>query len=117
MNLGKFGPLASNAVPVLRTILQGATDSYLRCKVAVAIWRIDGDAETALPVLLQELPRENEAVRWDEITALGEMGPRAKEALPLLESQLYLANRTIRGRTTNAIAKIDPDTAARLGIR
>jgi HEAT repeat protein len=118
MALGKIGPAASNAVPVLKTILQNTTDVYIRCKMAVAIWRIDGDVETTLPVLIQEIPRENETTRWDEIIGLGEMGPLAKPALPMLEHEF--TNKPTQENyqhLTNTLVKIDPEAAAKLGIK
>jgi HEAT repeat protein len=118
MALGKIGPAAGNAVPVLKTILQNTTDAYVRCKMATAIWRIDGDVETALPVLIQEMPRENYTLRWDEIIGLGEMGPRARPALPMLEHE-FTNNPTQENyqHLTNTLVKIDPEATAKLGIK
>src|SRR5947209_2054173 len=67
--LGKIGPGAASALPVLRTALQ-ETDPYLRSVLVVAIWRIDSDVETTLPVLLQELTKVEVYSRWDLIIAL-----------------------------------------------
>jgi HEAT repeat protein len=118
MALGKIGPAAGGAVPVLKTMLQNTTDAYARCKMANALWRISGDEKDALPVLIQEVPRENETVRWDEIIGLGEMGPRARPALPMLEQQFKNSpTQENYEHLTNSLVKIDPEAAAKLGIK
>ena len=98
MALGKIGPSAFGALPSLRAAIrvsyrdapgfQNGGASYLRGQAAVAIWRIGADVETALPVLLREMPGMSEHSKWDWIIALGEMGPRAREAVPQLKSEL-----------------------------
>ena len=112
--LGKIGPTARNALPALKKALQEPS-SYLRGQVAVAIWRIDSDAETTLPVLLQEMPRTIEDSKWDWIIAVGEMGPRAKEAIPQLTNELKQDKKVwIREHIINALIKIDPEAAAKI---
>jgi len=95
-------------LPDLKTALL-APDRNMRGAAAVAIWRISGDVDTALPVLLQEMPREEEIVKWDWIITLGEMGPRAKAAVPQLKNELKQDRYWwVRGDVTNALMKIDP---------
>jgi HEAT repeat protein len=115
--LGKIGPAALSTIPVLKsTTLEH--NSYLRGHAAVAIWRINGDVDTALPVLLQEMPSTVEDSKWDWIIALGEMGPQAKEALPQLARELKQdRNGWVLDYVTNALLKIDPETAATLGVK
>jgi HEAT repeats len=113
--LGKIGPSAAGALPVLKTALQ-ETDPYLLSFLAAAIWRIDSDVETALPVLLQELPKVEVYSRWDPIIALGEMGPRGKAAFPLLTTQLTNHWAEVRECATNSLVKIDPEAAAKIGV-
>ena len=112
--LGNIGPKAKSALPALKTALQ-PSDSNLRACAAIAIWRIDSDAETALTVLLQEMPRAESELKWDWIIALGEMGARAKEAIPQLSIELK-ENKRYLELVTNALVKIDPDAAAKLGV-
>ncbi len=108
--LGKIGPPAVSAVPSLKIALQ-APNPYLRGQAATAIWRISGDVDTTLPVLLHELPLESEHSKWDWIIALGEMGPRATSAVPQLKLELTQAKQPwVLDYVTNALKKIDPQS-------
>ena len=117
--LGKIGPPASAAIPDLKRAVQvsyrdapgfqNGGASYLRGQAAVALWRIDSDVDTALPVLLREMPGISEHSKWDWIIALGEMGPRAKEAIPQLKNELNQdKEKWVLEYVTNALIKIDP---------
>jgi HEAT repeat protein len=113
VSLGKIGPAAAGALPVLKTALH-ESNSYLRGQTAVAIWRIDSDVDTALPVLLREMPATIEDSKWDWIVALGEMGPRAKAALPQLRTELQQDQKEwILAYVTNALKSIAPEASAR----
>ena len=106
--LGKIGPAAATAVPQLKATLS-ATNSYLRGQAAAAIWRIDGDVDTVLPILLKEISGTGGDLNWDWIVALGEMGPRAKAAVPQLKKELVKASQPwVLQHITNALMRIDP---------
>jgi len=108
--LGKIGPPSASALPVLKTALQ-ESNSYLCGQTAVAIWRINSDVDTALPVLLREMPATIEDSKWDWIVALGEMGPRAKAALPQLRTELQQDHaKWILAYVTNALKSIALET-------
>ena len=114
--LGKIGPASASALPALKAALLDPS-SYLRCHTAVAIWRIAADVDTALPVLLRDMPRQDERCKWDLITALGEMGPRAKQAVPQLRYELVNdEDKWTLKYVTNAFKKIDPDAAREAGV-
>lgn len=112
--LGKIGPAASNALPTLRAALH-ESNAYLRGQSAVAVWRISGDVDSTLPVLLQEMPSTDQEHKWDWIIALGEMGPQAKAAIPQLQAELN-QNRRYLNLVTNAFRRISPEAAAQAGI-
>ena len=115
--LGKVGPAAASALPVLKATLQ-APNSYLRGQAAVAIWRISLDVDTALPALLREMTGVSEHSKWDWIVALGEMGPRAKAAVPQLTKELEQDKEPwILGHVTNAFKSIDPEAAREVGVK
>jgi HEAT repeat protein len=109
--LGKIGPASSNALPMLRAALQ-EPNSYLRGQVAVAIWRIDSDVDTAMPVLIREMPSTSEDSKWDWIVALGEMGPRARAAVPQLRNELKNDQKSwVLEHVTNTLKRIEPEAA------
>jgi len=126
--LGNIGPRALGALPDLKNALQVSYQdppgfqhggaSYFRGQAAVAVWRISSDVETALPVLLREMPGISEHSKWDWIIALAEMGPRAKEAIPQLKSELMKdKEHWVLQYVTNALLKIDPQTAMDIGVK
>ena len=115
--LGKIGPIATNAVPALQAALH-ESNAYLRGQSAVAIWRITGNADTTLPVLLHEMPTTMEDSKWDWIIALGEMGPRARAAVPQLRTELQQDRmQWVLDYVSNALRRIDPEAAAQAGVR
>ncbi len=106
--LGKIGPSTAGALPDLRAALK-ESNSYLRGQAAVAVWRVDADVDTALPVLLQVMPGTIEDSKWDWIIALGEMGPRAKEAIPQLRNELKQDKQQwVLKYVTKALTSINP---------
>jgi hypothetical protein len=115
--LGKIGPGAASALPVLKAALT-ETHSYFRGQVATAILRISGDVDTALPVLLTEMPVTMGDSKWEWIIALGEMGPRAKAAVPQLKKELHRNQKKwVLTYVTNALKNIDPEAAAEAGVK
>ncbi|MEU5876865.1 HEAT repeat domain-containing protein [Spirillospora sp. NPDC047279] len=89
--LGAMGEAAAAAADDLRPLIAEGP-LWVRLDAAVALWRITGDAEAALPVLL-DLWEPNPYVRSDIAVAFGEMGPAAGAALPLLRRELESARR------------------------
>jgi HEAT repeat protein len=65
--------------------------------------------DAAIPKLRQALQREQELARLEAAVALGEIGPRAATALPMLE---MLAeedpSRTVRAAAEEAVRRIRP---------
>jgi HEAT repeat protein len=116
--LGRIGPAAKAAIPALKTMLQEQTaEPTLRGSAALAIWRIDEDVDTTLPVFLQEMPLTGEINKGGWIIALGEMGPRARAAIPQLERELSQDKVSwILESVTNALLKIDREAAAKAGV-
>ena len=120
--LGKIGPKAFAAMPSLNPLL-GHKDVYVRALVAIAIWRIGGNGTDTLPVLSQSLVELPEGLKWELIDAMAEMGPRAKAAVPLLLRELAVPKQprwvwtSNCGKLTNALRQIDPEAAAKAGMR
>jgi hypothetical protein len=114
--LGKIGPAALDALPELKAALI-ESNSYLRGQAAVAVWRVSNDVDSALPVLLHEMPTTSEHSKWDWIIALGEMGPRAIEAVPQLRIELKQDKmHWVLEYVTNALIKIDVAAGKKAGV-
>ncbi|MFE0774434.1 HEAT repeat domain-containing protein [Streptomyces sp. NPDC058861] len=92
--LGEIGPAAAAAAPALRPAL-ASRDPWVRVRAAAALWRVTGETEEALPVLLAAW-EENRHARVDIAECLAEMGPAASAA------QLVVLTELTRRRRHNA---------------
>lgn len=86
--LGKIGPAAAAAAPVLREL--ASSDDELLATVAtwagLKIKPDDGSQfEAAIPMLRRALRGDREMVRLEAAVALGDIGPSAASAIPILE--------------------------------
>lgn len=110
--LADIGPPASNAVPVLTNLL--ASGQFLHdMDAAIAIWRISSNTSTTLPVLL----RYGERGYLKAIDTLGEMGPAAKAAVPFLLRNSMSTDPFYRRSASAALKRIDPEAAAKAGVK
>jgi len=67
--------------------------------------------------LLQALNTPNEPRLVQFVTALGQIGPTATNALLALLKLLSDSNEGVRRCATNALKRIDPEAARRAGIK
>ncbi|MEU4097445.1 hypothetical protein [Streptomyces sp. NPDC026673] len=89
--LAELGPLATRCVTALRPLLE-SPGPWTRVQAAYAWWRITGDTEAAVPVLLAAL----EALRSGDadepcraaVRYIAQIGAPASAAAPLLEATL-----------------------------
>jgi HEAT repeat protein len=108
--LGKCGPAAKVAVPRLTEMLK---DNYASARVqaALALWRIDRYKD-AIPLLIEMLEVPEFGARYPAVTALGEIGPAAKAAIPaLLQAR---EDPQLRFAANTALGKIDPKISSTL---
>jgi RNA polymerase sigma factor (sigma-70 family) len=117
--LEQIGPDAKAAVPALIELLK-APDEGAQQKAAQALGGIGPGAKEAVPSLIALLKRPDVTDRWIAAVALGRIGPDAKAAVPALLEVLRNHPGPGRGagelpqKVTEAIEKIDPETAAKL---
>jgi HEAT repeat protein len=105
--VGELGVWARAAIPLLRNCLELHREPA-RVAAAEALWRIDGHAAVAVPVLVQALRRGWgwNAVRPAAAQALGRMGPAAKDALPALREALRDDEPAVRKAAAEALRRI-----------
>jgi HEAT repeat protein len=85
--LGAIGPEARETVPMLKRIAESDAKEGYRVDAAVALWRVTGEAEDSVKAISGIWASAKEWLpRWWAINALGEMGPSARSALPLLRT-------------------------------
>jgi HEAT repeat protein len=78
--------------------------------------------EQVIPILVEFLdkpqnPQHVLIIRSDAIWALREFGPQAKSAIPSLLRYLNDEDGGIRSHVTNALIAIDPEAAAKAGVK
>jgi HEAT repeat protein len=108
--LGRIGSAAAPAMTTLRT-LSDSTDELM---ATVAVWaalKIEpGNTEffkTAMPRLRKALQAESDLARLEAAVALGEIGPHAKAAIPILEVvEEDDPVRAVRAAAAEALQKI-----------
>jgi HEAT repeat protein len=115
MTLGEIGPPAKKMLPTLKKLLEDK-DGDTQLAAALAVYQISGDVKESMKVLEELLGTEKHYTL--AINALGEMGPAAIGMLPTLVN-LYREEEVAADRMAlaNAIKKIDPKAAAKLGIK
>ncbi|MFI8293075.1 PBS lyase [Streptomyces sp. NPDC085614] len=89
--LGAIGPAAAGGAAALRPGLT-ARDLWVRVACATALWRVAGDADASLPVLLAAWA-ENRHARVGIAECLAEMGPAAAEAETVIRAELAEVRR------------------------
>jgi HEAT repeat protein len=114
--LGKIGPAAAGEAAALRGLMKDA-DKAVRVSGAYALWQVTGQAKDSLEVLRNALS-DSASLRAHAVTKLGGMGPEASDALPELVAMYREEDgEAMRRGLADAIKRIDPDLAAKLGIR
>jgi HEAT repeat protein len=79
--LGALGPRAAEAAPALRALLDDP-DPWAAIRAASALWRVDGDADVVLPVLLRHLDNTK------AVEMIAELGQAAAPHVPALRALL-----------------------------
>jgi HEAT repeat protein len=110
--LGRVGPAAEAAVPRL-VELSKSSDEIMATLAVWAALKIDpADRslfDAAIPLLRRALRGEREVVRLEAAVALGDIGPPAKSAIPVLELVSEDdPNSDVREAAAGALAKIRP---------
>jgi HEAT repeat protein len=127
--LGFIGPEARLAAPALFRATKDK-DSRIRSGAFFALARIQPDAEITIPVLVAGLDDPYPGAQWQAAIALGRYGPEARAAVPALLRTLATnkARALAHGADLprhdpfndafrSALKKIDPEAAAKAGVK
>jgi HEAT repeat protein len=113
--LGSIGPAARDYAAPLRPLLKD-TDKAIRLHSAFALWQITGEPKESTEVLRSLVAEPN--LQAAAVAKLGAIGPAARDALPELVTMYREEDRLpMRQKIAEAIKKIDPNLATKLGIR
>lgn len=105
--LQELGPDAESAVPALTKALDHE-DSFVRIQSAYTLWKVDRQAKT-IPLLSKAL-KDTEIETQERAmaaSALGEIGPSAKAALPVLREATKAQEAQIRVTAAWALWTVD----------
>jgi HEAT repeat protein len=111
--LGRIGSAAAPALPLVQGLFEQETNWNLRCSLAVALYHIDGDQTNTLAFLTNGLATHEPASdRWIAACELGNIGPDAKSAVPLLLAALDGTNDMLFSQVPGALKKMGIPTEA-----
>lgn len=110
--LGRIGAAAKPAVPRLLELTKSA-DEIMATVATWATLKIEPQdatrVDSAIPLLRKALRGENEMARLEAAVALGDIGPRASSAIPILELVSEEdSSRQVRAAAAEALARVRP---------
>ncbi len=100
----KLPPLDTMAIPVLIDALHDK-DSVVQRKVALALGNYGSQAQSAVPALMELIQKRNEG-QLDAVFSLGQIGPEAHRAKPILVKMLMDKSYLKREAAAVALGKI-----------
>jgi HEAT repeat protein len=110
-----MGPAAKGAVPALITLLDNAEHLHRKLGIINVLRGLGQDAKAAIPALTRKLSEEQTSIHAAD--ALGQIGPQAKPAIPMLKVLLKADEDKARSRAAQALASIDRTGAAVLQLK
>ncbi len=116
MALGLLGSKAPDAIPALIKSLKDK-DLLVRCYAAKSLGQLGKEADLVVPVLIENLSDPNPNIRRYNAQALGAFGVRAKAAVPSLLKTLDDQTKIVRLNAAIALKQIDPEAAAKAGVK
>jgi HEAT repeat protein len=107
MSLGNIGPPAAAAVPLLNDCFQSTTNVNHRFEIAFALCRIDSSQTNALDYLAANLKHHtNVSLAVLAAKRLGELGPAAMPAVPVLIDALNDGYEQVQTEAAAALKKL-----------
>ncbi len=114
--LGSHRAAVAGTVPALLRNLTN-TLSQTGPLAAWALGEIGANHEQVVPVLMIALNFPAVDVRWSAAEALGKFGTNALAAVPALLHALQDTDAQVRNNSKDALKKIDPEAAAKAGVK
>lgn len=102
-SLGQLGRTASQAVSALSSKVRDS-DPSVRHRCAWALWAVSKKTD-GVRVLIQDLKNSSVGVRVSAATALGDIGPDAKQALPAMIRGLTDKDKGVKLALLDALSK------------
>jgi HEAT repeat protein len=112
--LSSIGPAAEEATPAL---LQNLEDPKTQLKALTALRSISKKPDLVVSVLIGFLSSTNPSQQCWALSSLSDLEAAARTAVPKVLELLDAARPDIRQAATNALKQIDPEAAARAGVK
>ena len=110
------GTNAIPAVPLLISALN-CTNSSIQSQSLSALGLLHQEPDVCVPAIVRFLSAKDDYLRQNAVYALRDFGRAAKPAVPALLRCLDDPEDAVRIRATNALREIDPEAAAKAGIK
>jgi HEAT repeat protein len=111
--LGGLGDAAKDALPAMEKLLKDP-DNKVRVVAAQAVWKMDrAKVSAVVPVFIEGLRDQTSWYnRGTSAHLLGQIGPEAKAAIPVLMETLKDQHEDIRGLAADALGQMGPEAKA-----
>ncbi|MDB6065658.1 MAG: repeat-containing protein [Pedosphaera sp.] len=103
-------------VPALIDRLKDTT-SIVQNVAVFSLGQLHAKPELAVPALMKSFSTNDTLVRSSIMIALGQFGATAREAVPMVVAALNDADELVRMNAGNALKQIDPEAAAKAGVK
>jgi len=114
--LSTIGPAAKEAIPALLKRLDDPTTEY-EYAVFSTLRGIGAKSDEVVPVLIRQLASTNVAKQGRALARLSQFGSDAKSAVPKVLGFLDSPQLSLRWEATNCLKTIDPEAAAKAGVK
>lgn len=115
--LWKIDGQTNMAVPLLHQVVNTESSVYTRRQSANWLLEIDPHDEMVVPAFTRRLESSSLEIRKEAVGVLGSFGVSAKSAVPALVKLIDSPDRDLRDPALSSLKKIDPETAAKYGVK
>lgn len=111
--------MGGDAKPAIAALVEALKDTHVsvRASAATALGHIHSEPGAVVPALIEMLHDQDVQLHAFAARALGEFGDNARPATAQLIELLSEANQDARKAATNALKQIDPEAAAKAGVK
>jgi HEAT repeat protein len=114
--LVSIGPAARQAIPLFLPDVVSPNWSLRLCAVS-ALRTFQVEPSVLMPVFAKSLKDADPFVRRNAAEGLGNLGAEARQTVPALAHLLSDPEGVVRSAATNALKAIDPEAAAKAGVK
>ncbi len=115
--LGGMGDTGKAAIPALCGALRNDESNDVRLWAALSLGKLGKGDEQATMALFEVLANKDSPIRRYAASALGEIGTSARIAVPVLIEYLSCDDMPLRSAASDALKQVDPEAAARAGVK